>query len=424
MKTKLTKRVIDGLQAPDPSGKQKLYWDTDLKGFGLVVSGRTNTRAYVVQREVNGRSRRVTIGTVAEFAAGDKSMAYIRNKAADLLEGMRGGKDPRAGRSVEANITLAEVLDLYLESRPNLAQRSKGGYRTIVERHLTSWLKRPLREIDSNMVVRRFREISTEVAGRSGKNGNVSPENNNAPGGASANATMSTLRALWNFAADGTVPDLPENPVTRLKRQWHTLLPRERHVAPDDLGKFYNAVDALPSRGMRDYLLLLLFTGLRRGEASTLKWADVDFTTRTINLPAKMTKAKRPLDLPMSDFVHTLLVARRAIGFENQYIFPSDGKTGHLTEPRFALAEVGRACGVKVSAHDLRRTFISIASRTAMPQMSFKGLVNHAVGGDITENYAVGFGVEDLRGPMQAIGKQLETYCGIKTPEGVVPLIG
>ena len=423
MKIKLTKRVIEGLQAPDPSGKQVLYWDTGLPGFGLLVSGRTDTRAYVVQREVNGRSRRWTIGTVAEFAAGGKSMEYIRNKAADLLEGMRDGKDPRAGRSVEANITLAEVLDLYIAARPNLAERSKGGYRAIVERHLTAWLKRPLREIDANMVERRFQEISAGVAGRATKKGNGHPERTNTPGAASANAALKMFRALWNFA-DGRVPELPENPVTRLKRQWHQLAKRERYVSPDNLGKFYEAVDALPSRGMRDYLLLLLFTGLRRGEASTLKWADVDFTTRTINLPAKMTKAKRPLDLPMSDFVHALLVARRAIGYENEYVFPGDSKAGHLTEPKFALAEVGRACGVNVSPHDLRRTFVSVASRTSMPQMAFKGLVNHAVGGDITENYAVGFGVEDLRGPMEAIGKKLETYCGITAPADVVPFTG
>jgi hypothetical protein len=41
---KLTKGVAARLRAPDPSGKQKLVRDTELKGFGVLVSGVTNAR--------------------------------------------------------------------------------------------------------------------------------------------------------------------------------------------------------------------------------------------------------------------------------------------------------------------------------------------------------------------------------------------
>ena len=82
----------------------------------------------------------------------------------------------------------------------------------------------------------------------------------------------------------------------------------------DDLPEFYRAVLALPNPVHRDYLLLLLFTGLRRGEAATLAWTNVDFGQRVIRIPAARTKAGRKLDLPMSDIVHDLLVARRGRG--------------------------------------------------------------------------------------------------------------
>ena len=90
---------------------------------------------------------------------------------------------------------------------------------------------------------------------------------------------------------------------------------------------------ALPNPVARDYLLLLLFTGLRRTEAATLRWGDVDFVERVIRLPAARTKAGRKLDLPMTDIVRDLLVARRAIGKE-EYVFPSDSKSKHISEPR------------------------------------------------------------------------------------------
>ena len=68
---KLTKNTIDRLNAPDPSGKPRLHWDTDLKGFGVLVSGKTNARTYIVQRDVNGKSRRVTIGATNVFSLDD-----------------------------------------------------------------------------------------------------------------------------------------------------------------------------------------------------------------------------------------------------------------------------------------------------------------------------------------------------------------
>ncbi len=62
---KLTKRAIEKLPAPHPSGKQQLIWDTELKGFGVLVSGTTTAKTYVVQHKLkDGRTRRVTVGPV------------------------------------------------------------------------------------------------------------------------------------------------------------------------------------------------------------------------------------------------------------------------------------------------------------------------------------------------------------------------
>ena len=65
-KTNLTNaRAIARLPKPE-NGKQRLYWDDKLTGFGMLVSGKTGTRSFVVQREVNGHTRRVTLCTLAE----------------------------------------------------------------------------------------------------------------------------------------------------------------------------------------------------------------------------------------------------------------------------------------------------------------------------------------------------------------------
>jgi integrase len=65
---------------------------------------------------------------------------------------------------------------------------------------------------------------------------------------------------------------------------------------------------------MRDYLRFLLFTGLRRQEAATLKWKQVDFEEGSFSLIGGMTgltKNKESHTLPLSDYLQKLLNKRK-----------------------------------------------------------------------------------------------------------------
>jgi hypothetical protein len=65
---KLTEKSVARIHAPDPSGKQVIYWDAELKGFGVLASGVTTARSYVAQRTLpSGRARRVTVASLAEL---------------------------------------------------------------------------------------------------------------------------------------------------------------------------------------------------------------------------------------------------------------------------------------------------------------------------------------------------------------------
>jgi integrase len=161
----------------------------------------------------------------------------------------------------------------------------------------------------------------------------------------------------------------------------------------------------------RDYLLLLLFTGLRRSEAASLRWVDVDLSEKVIRLPAARTKAGRKLDLPMSRFVYDLLDARRDIG-NADWVFPSNSEGGHLVEPKFFLRQVAETSGVEVSAHDLRRTYITVAESTDISPLALKALVNHSLGSDVTSGY-VQMTAERLREPAQKVANRLSALCKI-----------
>jgi integrase len=390
---KLTQRTVEKLPAPDPSARQVLHWDTAMRGFGVLCSGKTNAKTYVVQRDLpDGRTRRVTIA-----AANVISLDEARRRAQATLAELYRGVDPRI--SARGSTTLRKVLEDYLASRP-LRETTKEEYRRGVERHLKPWLDRPLKEITPEMVEARHRAIATEIeaAGRHG-------------GEPTANGVMRTFRLIWNYAAERDA-DFPMNPVRRLRRQWYPERKRERVVRAEELSRFYKGLLSLPNPVARDYLLLLLFTGLRRREAASLKWEHVDFTHCVIRLPAANTKSGRKLDLPMTDVVHDLLMTRRTVGNDGPFVFSAQSKSGHIEEPAFPLTQLATSTGIRVSAHDLRRTFVTAAESTDISPLALSALVNHSLGRDVTSGYVI-MTAERLRGPAQRVCDRIKTLCGI-----------
>jgi integrase len=390
-KLNLTERAIVRMPAPDPSGKQTLHWDTNVKGLAVICSGVSNSKTYIAQRDLpNGKTRRLTVGAVNAL-----TLDEARQRAADLLDDLRRGIDPKT-KAVDA--TLQATLDSYIAARPRLRPASINVYRRI-EHDLKPWLGLPLRQITDAMVEARHRSLATEI------------------GTSTANRVMRSFRVMWNFASE-RVPDMPRNPTRLLRRQWFPENRRERLVRDEELPRFYAAVRALPHPVIRDYLTMMLFTGLRRTECAKLRWENIELARRVMTVPAADTKPGKKLELPLSDYVHDMLVARRAVGNAG-YVFPGKSAGHHIITTTEPLRNVAKACGVKVSAHDLRRTFITVAEATDISPMALKALINHSMGSGITEGYVI-MNPERLREPVQRIADRLKALCGIVDPVGNV----
>ena len=92
MRKKLTAKAVERLKAPTKSGKQEVAWDTELTGFGVLLSGVTSRRATSCSATLPGGStRRVTIGDVAEL-----DLAKARDEAADVAPRHAPGRRPQA----------------------------------------------------------------------------------------------------------------------------------------------------------------------------------------------------------------------------------------------------------------------------------------------------------------------------------------
>ena len=358
--TKLTtKRAVDAL--PYPAKGQLLYWDTDLRGFGVVVGVRN--KSFVVQRDVKGRSRRITIGRYGE---GGISLHAARKQAEQLAGEMRGGIDPvEEERKVTADgMTLREAWGLYEAhlATKERSPRTRDGYWKSLERYCKDWLDRPLVEITTNLTHSRHIKIGD-------KHGKYA-----------ANGTMRALRAIWR-RAKRQHKELPESPTGNV--DFYKEKPRDAVVKVEDLPSWWMAVKKIENPVRRDFFIWLLFTGCRRGESETLRWEQVDFKARSVHFPVTKTDS---FDLPLSDFLVNLLKARRdcestraIFGDDNPWVFPAFGKTGHVTEPKLHEKEA-KLFPYPWSPHTLRHSYISISeNKISMPSTHSRLLTNHAV---------------------------------------------
>jgi integrase len=390
---RLTERIIARLKGRPLSSNSKepvIWFDEEMPGFGVQVSTKTNLKTYVVQRDLpNGKTRRIALGL---WRTEIKSLDEARLLAGEKIREMRLGIDPRAARRGDA-ATLEQLAQTYVDSHPNLAEKTKLGYIGTLN-YLDDWRPIKLTEITPAMVEARHRKLGEER------------------GEATANGVMRALRAWYNDAMDRH-PEITSNPV-RLRRKWFKIARRERHVSADDLPRFVAAVKKLENEIARDYILLLLFTGLRREEAASLTWIDIDFATKVIRLPANRTKPGRRLDLPMSDFVYAMLKARREIG-NDHFVFPAWSEGGYIASPKHHFELIAEETGIEVSPHDLRRTFAKAAIAAGIHTLHLKAMLNHSIGenGDVTVGYIV-LDENDLREPAQKVADKIKKWSKIK----------
>lgn len=154
----------------------------------------------------------------------------------------------------------------------------------------------------------------------------------------------------------------------------------------------------------QDFILVALFSGMRRNEIAKLKWEYLDFAARTLEIP--LTKNGDPLLLPLSNFLFELLSRRREIAGQSEWVFPGSGATGHIVETKSFLRRIVGASEVKFTLHDLRRTYISIAESLDISSYALKRMLNHRSNDDMTSTYII-VTVDRLRLPVERVAQKI-----------------
>ena len=404
MKQKITKRFLDTV-SPNPD-KDEFYSDTQLAGFGVKITkgGKTN---FIVNARIKGQHpKRVTIGQYPDW-----NVYEARDEALSILKKLRKGIDPikaykekqsealrRQAQDEALSVSILTVLDQYLESR-DLKAKTKYDYINTFNNCFLDWADRPLRSITRQEVEKRYQRIQRN-----------NRRNESQTGVAQANKAMQILNALMNFASAEEINGerlIQDNPVNVLKekRIRKSIKPRDTYIDQNDLWKVVRAIECLENQSVKHLLLLLVSTGLRLNEATTLEWENLNFEQKYFVVLD--TKNKSDHVVPMSTSIEWLLKEQNKIVEPNmRWVFPSINTNTHVVDIRKNLAKVCLNSGVTFTPHDLRRTFATIAHCCGLDHTTVKRVMNHKHK-DITEQY-IQTKVNELRKPMQEIDDYID----------------
>lgn len=289
---KLTATTVKTLTLP-PGVSDKTYFDDQLGGFGLRLRNGGSAR-WVVQYDLGGRTRRVTLGTTVLL-----DISTARAKAKDLLASVRLGGDPAAAKRearAKAVETFGASLPRYLALQQS--ERRPRSFKEL-ERHLTKYA-RPLHPRALTSIDRRA--ISGLIAGIAEHNGP-----------SAAIHAHGSLSGYFSWLMREGLLDANPMPYTNKPKP---RPPRSKLISDDELRTLWGA---LGDDDYGDIVKLLIYTGARRNEIGGLRWDEINLDEAAIEVPASRMKNKRPHLIPLSESALAILAKRSRNGREHVF---------------------------------------------------------------------------------------------------------
>jgi integrase len=341
-----TRRSVEALPAHDPSSpsREAEYSDSGCVGLHLRVS-KGGRKFYQLRYTFLGRKRCLSLGEHTERFGVQEARTRVAEHKASLARGV----DPSEEREKQrADLTVGEFVQEHYLPLARARKRSvKDDLHWLKKAILPALGNRALRAVTTGDVTRlhlREKELTSAT---------------------SANHLLATLKTILsaavrlgfldrNPAAGGCVAKFQEPP------------PRDRFLSREEFPRFLAALEGAGGDLAVSALRLLCFTGMRSGEATSLRWEQVDLENRRVVL--RVTKNGRSRHVHLNSKALEVLrgLAERRepdpLLSASPFVFPSRAgtKRGHVVDLRKPFRTACEAAGVSgVRIHDLRRTFAS-----------------------------------------------------------------
>ena len=338
MKKRITKTVVEKAEAGE---KDSFVWDTEVKGFGVRVRP-SGQRYYVLKTRISGRQRWFTIGQHGSPWTADTA----RNEALRLLVDINSGKDPSAQRyAKKLAIDVAGLAERFLEE--HVAQRCKEktqrDYQQIVEQHIVPALgKRGIADLVRSDVSKFHHDLRKTPY--------------------MANRCLAVLSKMMNLAEEWGLRQEGTNPCRHVKKYKEEQ--RQRWLSEEELKRMGKALRTAEQKGTHTpwflaAIRLLLFTGARLSEITTLKWEHVDLKAGLLKLPdSKTGKKVIPLNEPALAVLQNLPRDQ-----DNPYVIVGKKPQSHLVEIQKPWRRLRASAELPdLRIHDLRHNYATVAA--------------------------------------------------------------
>lgn len=406
---KISKRSVDGLT---PVERTKIFYDDELKGFGVRVTA-TGRKTWIVEYRPDGggrnaATRRMSLGGTFALTAEE-----ARRKARELLAQARLGFDP--ARELSEN-RKAETVEQFAKSfldrhvKLKLKPNTIAAYETILSRWIVPGIGGT-----------RLRNVTTkQISDLHRKVGQSSP--------VSANKMLAVLSSMFGFAVIEGLVSKGFNPTQGIERFPERTL--ERYLSSEEITRIGEAIRQGEATGIpwsenrkaksakakhgrkaqnRITLLdphtaaamrLLLLTGARCGEILGLRWQDVDEERALLHLADSKTGPKKII------LNGPALAVLRDLPRLGAYVIPGRDPSKPRNNFRRSWQAVLRHAGVKdVRLHDLRHTHASVGVNAGMGLPLVGKLLGHSQVAT-TQRYAH-LGDDPVRNASEEIGNLL-----------------
>ena len=347
---KLTATFIEKLEPP----KQRVeYYDTDCKGMILRVN--TSGDKYYALRYRNKSSKyiRYTIGK-----HGILSLTQARKEAKRLLGLVAQGDDIQQDKNKDDGLTFIDYLNtFYLDWFKNNRKEYKAFQNTLLNCCIDLH-KYKLHELD--------KPILHQFLYRYQKDRKVTNSR--------LNRIMASVKGAISRAVEfGYLTENKLSGFTAMKESTHKI----RYFSEEEKTRLFEALKTTPEL-TRNIVTVAYYTGMRRGEIFTLKWKDINFSTKQIVLDKDNTKSGKSRYIPMHEEVMKVFNALEQTN-KTDLIFKSPVTGKKLDTIKRSWATLMKTAEIdNFRFHDLRHNFCSMLAMKGIPLYTIAQIAGHS----------------------------------------------
>lgn len=283
------------------------------------------------------------------FTKESQTDEFIDEFASKIAERLK----PDKGDSL-SEITVGELFEYYLDNYAKIHCKSWRNMERMFNSNFGCWKNREISKIKRYEI----QEWHADLQRR------ISPT--------TANRAAELLCMIYNKAVEWEF--VGKNPAAKIRK--FRLDPRERFLQETEIPRFFAALNTLRYETTRDFILMCLFTAVRRSNVAAMRWDEISLERQIWHIPHTKngTSQIQPL-MPEA----LAILSKRKTQTNSEWVFPSSrSKSGHLTKPESAWAEVIKRAGLNdLHLHDLRRTLASYQALEGVDVLAIAKTLNH-----------------------------------------------